>query len=212
MSTNSSPSGAEPLRVYRTLPARVIGAVLLAAALVLTVMTVIDVMDGHRQGVIAPVAFIAGVAAIAWVLFLRPKAVLYADRVELTNILTHSVVPFSEIQDVTHRWSLELNDTAGHRHSAWAVPVRREMTRRRNIDDFAETTRKRGSERMTAQGAADEVLRAIDRWDLAGGQRSTASTSGSPAATRPVVTQRLSWPAVVAIAVACSLAMIAIVT
>lgn len=195
-----------PLRVYRTLPARIIGWGLVAAALVLTVLTVQDVLDGHVSGVIAPVAMIVAIAAASWVLFLRPKASVFEDRVELVNILSDTTVPFATIQEVTHQWALELHDTEGHRHSAWAVPVRREYTRRKAIDDFAETTtRRRGSEGVTAQGAADHLLRTIERWKDAGGDRPAASP------VEPQVTRRVAWPAVAVLALACLLAVLALV-
>lgn len=169
MSTSPSPDAA-PVRVYRTLPAKVIGWGMIAVALVLTGLTVRDLLAGHTADVVSPLALITGVATAGWVLFLRPRAALYPDRVELANVLSDSTVPFAAIEDVTFQWALELHDAQGRRHSAWAVPVRREMTRRRSIDDFAETTRRRGSEGTTAQGAADEVLRALSSWRLAGGE------------------------------------------
>ena len=206
MSLPQPTSTDAPLHVYRTGPARVVGWGMVAAALVLSALTVRDLLTGREHTLIPPLALIVGVAAAGWVLFLRPRAALFEDRVELTNLVTDTVVPFAVVEEVTHQWALELHDKEGHRHSAWAVPVRREMTRRRTVDDFAETTRRRGSAGMTAQGAADEVLRQISRWKLAGGE----SPAASP--TEPQVRTTVAWPAVAVLGVAVVLAVAAILS
>jgi hypothetical protein len=199
---NSLLTGA-PLRVYRTLPARVMGWGMVAAAVVLATLTVVDVAGGHRSSLLAPVALVVGVAAGAWVLFLRPRVTLYADGVRLTNLVTSSTVPFGAVEEVSHRWALELHDVGGRTHAAWAVPVRRDMVRRRAIDDFAETTLHRGREGVTAQSVADEVLRAMQRWRLDGGEHVDAPSE----AVRSV-----SWPAVGVLAVAAVLAVGAVLS
>lgn len=203
MRSPSAGLSGEPLRVYRTTPARVLGWVLVAGAALLTVLTVVDVVSDRDTRVLAPVALVVGVAGGAWVLFLRPRVLLHADGVHLVNVVTETTLPFAAVDDVTHQWALELHDVHGRRHSAWAVPVRREMVRRRPIDDFAETTRHRGSEGVTAQGAADEVLRTMQRWRLDGGERPDA-----PAEVRQVV----SWPAVVVLGLAVALAVLAVLS
>lgn len=206
MRTRTRPDGA-PLRIYRTVPSQVIGWGMVGGALLLSLLTARDLIEGRTSGpvdVVPPLALIVGVAAVAMVLFLRPKAVLYPDRVELTNVLSDVVVPFTRVEDVTFQWALELHDDQGRRHSAWAVPVRREMVRRRSIDDFAETTRRRGSAGTTAQTAADEVLRALGRWRLEGGE------AAADAPDAPRVTQTVAWPAVVALGLAIALAVAAL--
>lgn len=191
----------EPLRAYRTLPARVVGWVMVAGAVALGALTVVDVAAGHGARVLAPVALVAGVAAGAWVVFLRPRVLLHADGVHLVNVVTETTVPFAAVREVTHQWALELHDVHGRRHSAWAVPARRDVVRRRAIDDFGETTRAKGREGVTAQGAADDVLRALQRWRLDGGERPDAPTE---------VRQAVSWPAVVVLGTAVALAVLAV--
>lgn len=149
-------------------------------------------------------ALVCGIAAVSWALFLRPRVRLRTDGVELVNVVTDTVVPFGAVEEVTHRWALELHDTQGRRHSAWAVPVRRERTRRAALDDFAETTRRRGSVGTTAQGVADEVQRALQRWRLDGGQLEDRAV----AATRAV--QSVAWPAVTVLSVAVVLSVLAV--
>ncbi len=194
------------MRVYRTVPARVIGWTMVAGAAVLTALTVVDMVTGSHRGLAWPAALVVGVAAAAWALFLRPHVELRTDGVVLANIVTDTVVPFAVVEEVTDRWALELHDVDGRRYSSWAVPVRREWVRRTAIDDFAETTRRRGSGGITAQGVADEVQRALQRWRLDGGQ--LAPTHGAAAAAG--VTQRISWSAAVVLALAVGLLVLAV--
>lgn len=199
----SGPLTGEVLGTYRTLPSRVIGLLMVATAAVLAVLTLADVARGHDEGLLAPVALVVGIAAMAWVLFLRPRVRLRSDGVELANILTDSVVPFCAVEEITHQWALEVHDDEGRRHSAWAVPVRRELRRPGKLDDFEQTTRARGSVGTTAQGVADVAQRALQRWRLDGG-----GIAGEPAA-RP--SRRLSVPAVAVLAAAVLLAALAVI-
>ena len=205
---SSAPSGptlsGEVVADYRTLPARIIGWSMVAGSVVLATLTVLDVSMGRDEGLLFPVALVCGIAAVSWALFLRPRVRLRTDGVELVNVVTDTVVPFGAVEEVTHRWALELHDTQGRRHSAWAVPVRRERTRRAALDDFAETTRRRGSVGTTAQGVADEVQRALQRWRLDGGQLEDRAV----AATRAV--QSVAWPAVTVLSVAVVLSVLAV--
>lgn len=216
-STPSAPRSGQP-RTYRTLPARILGWGILATAGVMALLTLTDVLTGRTDaaGALPPVALVAGLVAISWVLFLRPKVEIHDDRVELVNVVTDTTVPLTAIEKVTHQWSLELHDRAGRRHSAWAVPVRREVVRPKNIDRFADATNPRGGERMTAQGAADEVWRAMTRYGLvepgADGPRelTAAAADGHVVAGADVsgqVTRRPAWSAVVLLVLAVLLAV-----
>ncbi|ANS80508.1 integral membrane protein [Serinicoccus hydrothermalis] len=191
----------EVIGIYRTLPARVLGWLMVAGAAVLGALTIWDVGSGRAEGLLGAVALILGIASIAWALFLRPHVVLREDGVLLANVVADTAVPFSAVDEITHQWALELHDTAGRRHSAWAVPAKRERTRRRDVDDFAETTRRRGDAGTTAQGVADEAQRALQRWRLDGGE-----LQGSLDAAQT----RLAWPPIVVLAVAICLAGVAI--
>lgn len=198
--TDTALSG-DVIGTYRTLPARIMGWAMVAGAAIMATLTVIDISMGREGGLLFPIALICGIAAISWALFLRPRVRVRTDGVEIDNVVTDTVVPFGAVEQITHQWALELHDTGGRRHSAWAVPVRREWSRRKEIDDFAETTRRRGSAGTTAQGVADEAQRALQRWRLDGGQL-------QPSPTRAV--QRISWPAVAVLSVALVLAVLAV--
>lgn len=205
MSSTFSPSdgvlSGEVIGVYRTVPARVLGWVMIAGAGVLAALTVVDVSRGRDEGLVFAVALVVGIAAVSWALFLRPRVRLRADGVELTNVVSDTVVPFGAVEEVSHQWALELRDTSGRRHSSWAIPVKREWRQRKPVDDYAETTRRRGSAGVTAQGVADEVQRALQRWRLDGGQLAAAPT-------RPV--QSVSWPTVVVLSAALALGVLAV--
>ncbi|MFK5690510.1 hypothetical protein ACI3EY_12675 [Ornithinimicrobium sp. LYQ92] len=195
------PTG-ELIGVYRTMPARILGWTMVAGAGVLTALTAWDVSVGRQDGVLGAIALIVGIATVAWVLFLRPHVRLLADRVVLANVVSDTTVPFDAVDEITHQWSLELRDHQGRRHSSWAVPVKRERVRRTGIDDFAETTRRRGTGGVTAQTVADVVQRALQRWRLDGGQLQV----GEGARTR----QDLSWPAIAALGAALALGLISV--
>lgn len=164
MTGNDGRLGGELLGRYRTLPARIIGGVMVSLAVVLGAFTLADVVQGRTDGLTTGLALIVAVAVAAWVLFLRPSVRLHSDGVVMENVVRDVTVPFAAVEEITHDWALELNDHDGRRHSAWAVPVKRERTPRGRVDDFAETTRRRGSAGASAQGVADEVHRAFARW------------------------------------------------
>lgn len=208
MRQQTSSLTGERVRVYRTVPARVIGWTMVAGAAVLTALTVADMVTGSHRGLAWPAALVVGVAAAAWALFLRPHVELRTDGVVLANIVTDTTMPFAVVEEVTDRWALELHDLDGRRYSSWAVPVRREWVRRSGIDDFAETTRRRGSGGVTAQGVADEVQRALQRWRLDGGQLASSQGSGGPAG----VSQRISWSSAAVLALAVGLLVLAVLS
>ncbi|WP_109474195.1 hypothetical protein [Ornithinimicrobium cavernae] len=160
---------ASESQTYRTLPARVVGWVILVAIGGLAViMGVVEAGLGNNP--VSPAAFLAVVAAVVWAVLLRPCVRLEPDRVEMSNLLTDVSVPFSRLGAVEHQWSLELIDNAGDKHSSWAIPVRRELRPRRDIDSYAEsTTRGRAHEGNNAEAVAGHVLRAQQRWKLDGG-------------------------------------------
>lgn len=203
--TQSAPTG-DLVRVYRTLPARIVGWTMVAVAGVFAALTVMDLLSGAHRGLAWPAALVVALAGLAWVLFLRPHVQLRTDGVVLANLVRDVRVPFAAVEEVTDRWALELHDRAGRTHSAWAVPVRREWVRRRAVDDFAETTRHRGSAGTTAQGVADQVHRTLQRWRLDGGEaRSHASEAQE-------VTRTTAWSAVVVLAVALTLLVVALLS
>lgn len=154
---------------YRTLPARITGTAIVVAALGLAaVMGTIESNLGNDP--FSPIAFMAVVAAVGWVVLLRPRVILRPDEVELRNLVTDVVVPFSRLASVERRWALELIDNAGTKHSSWAIPIRRELRPRRDIDSYGEaTTRGKAAEGNNAEVVSGYLEREVQRWKLAGG-------------------------------------------
>lgn len=156
-------------QTYRTLPARIVGwVILLAVAGLAVVMGSVEARLGNNP--LSPAGFLAVVAAIVWVVLLRPAVRIESGRVELSNLLTDVTVPYERLGEVTHRWALELVDNAGATHSSWAIPVRRELRPRRDIDSYAEsTTRGKAREGNNAEVIAGRVEQEWQRWKLDGG-------------------------------------------
>lgn len=200
------PPHGDLVRVYRTLPARIVGWTMVAVAGVLAALTVVDLATGSHQGLAWPAAMIVAVAGLSWVLFLRPHVQLRTDGVVLANLVSDTRVPFAAVEEVTDRWALELHDHQGRRHSSWAVPVRREWVRRRAVDDFAEATRHRGSAGTTAQGVSDQVHRTLQRWRLDGGEARAQAHGGAE------VTRGPAWSAIVVLALAVVLLVVALLS
>lgn len=160
---------ASESQTYRTLPARIVGwVILVAVAGLAVVMASVEARLGNNP--LSPAAFLGVVAAIVWVVLLRPNVRLESDQVAMSNLVTDVVVPFERLEAVKHQWALELIDSSGAKHSSWAIPVRRELRPRRDIDSYAEaTTKGRAREGNNAESIAGQVERQWQRWKLDGG-------------------------------------------
>jgi len=157
-------------QTYRTMPARVIGwVIVIALAALAAVIGKMEADVGNNP--LSPLGIMSVVAAVVWVVLLRPSVRLGEDRVELRNLVTDVVVPFSRLKSAGHEWALEVFDNAGSKYSSWAIPVRRELRPRRDIDSYAEaTTRGKTAEGNNAEVVAGRVEQALQRWKLEGGR------------------------------------------
>ncbi len=142
----------------------------MTAAVVVVGFTVISSELSLGRGVLFPFSASCFVVVMIWLFLLRPAVELRSASVTQRNILKDTTLPFTRLSDITYQWSLELTDTAGRRHSSWAVPKQREFSARRAFDNFGETTARRKSRPgTTAQVVAGDVQREYQRWLLDGG-------------------------------------------
>ena len=150
----------------------------MTAAVVVVGYTVVSSELSLGRGVLFPIAAVCFVVVLIWVLLLRPCVELRSESVTQRNILKDTTVHFSRLSDITYDWSLELTDTAGRRHSSWAVPKQREFSARRAFDNFSETTaRRKARPGTTAQTVAGDVQRVYQRWLLDGGELVVEATA-----------------------------------
>lgn len=181
-------------RVYRTAPARVVGVLLALGTLVLGGVALSA--DAGR-GVLGTLAVVAVVEALVWVVLLRPAVVVDDAGAQVRNLLTDVTVPWEAVGEVGSQWALEVTDTAGHTHSAWAVPVKREWRMRTARDEFAEaTTRARSREGVHARRVAGEVEGRRQQWLREGGR----TRAGTAAHRRWAVAALLPLGAALAVA------------
>lgn len=154
---------------YRTKPALVFGVVIVVAALALAVVLGVgEWRIGNNP--ITPAGVMGVVIVATWIFLLRPCVVIAPESVTLRNLLTDVVVPYGRLEGTGQQWALELIDNAGTRHGSWAIPMRRELRPRRNIDRYAEaTTRGKAAEGNHAEVLAGRVEHALRNWKLAGG-------------------------------------------
>lgn len=166
----TEPTAGPPPTIYRTLPSRILGWTLLALA-VGGGVTALFATGSSGGGVVGPLGVMAALSAVAWMVLLRPCVELHTDRVVLRNLITDLEVPFSRVAEVGHTWALELTDTAGARHSSWAIPVRRNLRPPGRVDRYAEaTTKGRAHRGIHAEVVAGEVEGALQTWRREGGR------------------------------------------
>jgi len=111
----SSPSAPEALRTLRQRGSMALGIV----ATVLCLGFVVAVLFSGGVTLVFLGFMLLG-AAVGWVLFTRPSVILTIEGVHLNNPMRRTVVPWSQVQDVSARWNLEVY--AGDRaYPAWAI-------------------------------------------------------------------------------------------
>lgn len=186
----------EQTQTYRTMPSRVVGWVILIA------LAALSVLIGRTEASLGnnpltPAGLMSLVAAVVWVALLRPCVRISSDRVEMRNLVTDVVIPFARVKAVGHAWALEVVDNLDVKHSSWAIPVRRDMRRRWNVDSYAEATaRGKAAEGNNAEVLVGRVEQAVQRWRLDGGR----SQQGEGVRATP------AWTAIVPLVVTAALA------
>lgn len=164
-----APAGDAVVRTYRTLPSQLFGWLLVAGAVALATMLALGEHE-RRLDALTPIAVGTVVVAVVWVTLLRPSLTLRTDGVLLRNLLTDTDVPFEQLAEVSHVWAVELIDTSGRKHSSWAVPVRRDLRPKGNVDRYAEsTTRGKAHQGIHAEVVAGHVRDTWQAWQRQGG-------------------------------------------
>jgi len=112
---SSSPPAPEALRTLRQRGSMALGIV----ACVLCLGFVVAALFSGGVSLVFLGVMLLG-AAVGWVLFARPSVVLTIEGVHLNNPLRRTMLPWSQVQDVSARWNLEVyaNDRA---YPAWAI-------------------------------------------------------------------------------------------
>lgn len=179
----------EVIKVYRTMPSLVLGALTVGGSLAVAVTFL---FGAGLTEALTPMAVMITFAAAGWMVLLRPSATLRTDGVVLRNLLTDVDVPFSHLSAVGSDWSLELVDTAGVKHSSWAIPVKRHLRPPKNIDRYAEaTTKGKTREGNNAVAVAGHVQTVWQTWRRDGGRAVTTEVgvtrSVAPMAVGPIL-------------------------
>jgi len=178
---SSSASAPEALRTLRQRGSMALGIV----ASVLCLGFVIAALFSGGVSLVFLGVMLLG-AAVGWVLFTRPSVVLTLEGVHLNNPVRRTVIPWSQVQDVSARWNLEVyaNDRA---HPAWAIASHIERPHGAGVLGMgalgrrAETDAGPPPPRGTTVGSAARLIEdAKEEWaELAASGRPEAVTGGT---------------------------------
>ena len=170
----------------RTNSAATIGWVVIGAAVVVTVLIVLQVPATAAVSMLGLPAFIA---VLAWACYLRPRATLHADRVLVVNILRIYDVPFSRIVDIDRRLGVTLETDSGQRIGVWALPDSGRRARRERLSRRADGGMSRGAEEEHAPSEIERLEAAQRIW-------LTADSPAAAGGSGEVVTEVRALPAV----------------
>ncbi len=126
-----STSAPEALRTLRQRGSVALGIVAIALG---GVMAVLSVFSGEPSVVLIGAMLL--LAAVGWVLFIRPSVVLTVVGVELENPFRRTTIPWSHVEDVSPRWNLEVW-AGGKAYSAWAVASHIERPKRSGVPGYS---------------------------------------------------------------------------
>ncbi|GIG53576.1 hypothetical protein [Demequina activiva] len=156
------------MQTYRSRSSQIWGwiAIGLGAAIALASLTVAD-LARPSVGLGLGVALAASGVAI----YLRPSIGIGADAVELRNVVTTVTVPFTRLDSIETRWSLELVGDDGKRAGAMGAPTK--------------TSRQRHAEKSAGEvpETVEVVKGAWDAWRRGGG--TSSAVDGPSFTTRP---------------------------
>lgn len=125
-----STSAPEALRTLRQRGSVALGIVAIGLG---GLMAVLSVFSGEPSLVL--IGGMLLLAAVGWVLFIRPSVVLTVVGVELDNPFRRTTIPWSHVEDVSPRWNLEVW-AGGKAYSAWAVASHIERPKRSGVPGY----------------------------------------------------------------------------
>jgi len=102
----------------RTLRQRGSIALGVSAIVVCVGMVVASILSGEPSLVLIGLMLLG--AAVGWVLLVRPCVVITLHGIHLDNPIRRTVIPWSQVQDVSARWNLEVY-SGDRAYPAWAI-------------------------------------------------------------------------------------------
>ncbi|MDN4477666.1 hypothetical protein QQX10_07360 [Demequina sp. SYSU T00039] len=178
------------MQTYRARSSQIWGWTAVGTGAVIAVWHVIAAGLGNAQG---GLGVGAGMIALGLAAFLRPHVAVTDDRVEIHNITQVATVPFSRLEGLDTRWSLEVRGDDGRKAGAFAAPAPGAAQSRRIEKQVARESEsgvpplagRAGDATGTPSGDASAMIRA--RWDA----WRAAHPSGDPAGEGPSVLRRI---------------------
>lgn len=98
------------------------GRVLTVAAAVVAAAVIVSAFQVGAGAVIRSLAPTGLLVFLTWAAFWRPAVLVHPDDVEVRNVFSTDVVPFTQIRSIDTRYALTL-DTLQGKVTAWAAPA-----------------------------------------------------------------------------------------
>ena len=171
----------EALRTLRQRGSIALGTVAIVACVG---MALASIVSGEPSLVLIGLMLLG--AAMGWVLLVRPCVVITLHGIHLDNPIRRTVIPWSQVQDVSARWNLEVY-SGDHAYPAWAIASHIERPASQGMLGFGALGRASQQDvapapkEGTTVGSASRLLEsAMDEWrELAAEGRLEAQTGGT---------------------------------
>ena len=173
----------EALRTLRQRGSIALGTVAIVACVG---MVLASIISGEPSLVLIGLMLLG--AAVGWVLLVRPCVVITLHGIHLDNPLRRTFIPWSQVQDVSARWNLEVY-SGDRAYPAWAIASHVERPQGQGLMGLGAMGRKAGQDDIagppppkgTTVGSSARLLEsAMDEWrELAAEGRPEAQTGGT---------------------------------
>ena len=200
-----STSAPEALRTLRQRGSIAMGIIAMAVG---GLMAALSLFSGD-----ASLVFIGAMlllAAIGWVLFIRPCVVLTVVGIELDNPFRRTTIPWSHVEDVSPRWNLEVW-SGGTAYPAWAIASHIERPKRQGIPgygklDLGSTPAETKPSEGATVGSASRLI------ETAMGEYAQLLAEGDSAAvTGREITREWNWLDIACFAVPVAIALVGLI-